>query len=215
MNINPRDSWNSAELRIFKRLSTPPKIQHYLDALPYNIDPIARSPRQVLRHKRAHCFDGALFVAAALEVQGYPPLLMDLRATDEDDDHVLAIYQEQGHYGAIAKSNYTGCRYRDPVYRTLRELAMSYFNIYFNLAGKKTLREYSSLFDLRNISDFDWRFTSEDVDTLGFRLDRIRHYRLISRKQERLLIAADDRLFRAETLGLDPRGAHKVKNSRL
>lgn len=208
-------TWSKKESETLRALSTPVRIQSFLDGLPYNIDPMARSPRGVLHTRRAHCFDGALLAAAAFEFHGAPPLIMDLRASDDDDDHVLAIYKRGKYYGAVAKSNFTGTRYRDPVFRTLRELALSYFPIYFNLAGVKSLREYSRLFDLSKVRSIDWRYTEEDVDPLGLELDAIKHYPLVAKSQLKYLAVADDRLFRGETIGIDPRGAHKVKNSRL
>ncbi|NDC38488.1 MAG: hypothetical protein EBZ48_10605 [Proteobacteria bacterium] len=206
--------WTSTERKVLGKLSNPSKIQGYLDALPYNLDPITRSARGVMQRERAHCFDGAMFAAAALEQHGFPPLLMDLRANEEDDDHVLAIFRQHGRWGAIGKSNYTGCRFRDPIYRTLRELALSYFHIYFNLAGRRTLREYSVAFPLLRIRDVNWRTGCEDLAALGERLDAVRHFRLIDRRTEKLLSEADERTFKAETLGLDPRGAFKVKGAR-
>lgn len=206
--------WNAQERAVFRTLNRPSKIQSFLDEIRYNITDKTLSPRGVLAERVAHCFDGALFAAAALEFHGYHPFIIDLRSNAQDDDHVLAIFKQAGLFGAIGKSNYTGCRYRDPVFRTLRELAMSYFNIWFNLAGRKTLREYSVLFDLEKVRDVDWRYTAEDLTPLGERLDGIRHYYLISRQAERNLADADDRLFRAETLGLNPKGAFQVKGAR-
>ena len=136
---------------MFRRLATPEKIQRFLDDLPYNKEPhgdTCRSPRRVLRDRTAHCMEGALFGAAALRMLGHPPLLLDLEAV-RDDDHVLAIFRARGHWGALAKSNYSGLRYREPVYRTLRELAMSYFEHYYNLRKEKTLRNYSRPVNLR------------------------------------------------------------------
>ena len=209
------NTWTPDEKRQFKKLNTPFRIQLFLDTLKYNIDDITRSPREVLRTGKAHCFDGAMLAAAALEQIGFPPLLIDLRANGEDDDHILAVFKQNGRWGAIGKSNYTSCRYRDPVFTSLRELAISYFCIYFNLAGKKTLREYSGAFDLRKVKDIDWRFTKDDLDALGTRIDETKHFWLIPRSSERMLSPADDRSYKAETLGLDPRGAFQVKNSRL
>jgi len=123
--------FTKAELRTFRALRTPAGIQRFLDQLPYNLGYTARSPRQVLLDRTASCFEGAIFAAAALRVLGFPPLIFDLEA-ERDTDHVLAIFKARGHWGAVATSNFTGCRYREPVYRTLRELALSYFNIYFN-----------------------------------------------------------------------------------
>ena len=208
-------TWSQAEKSILKRLSNPERIQSYLDSLKYNITDLTRSAREVIRTGQAHCFDGAMFAAAALEFNGFTPLLIDLRANQEDDDHILAVFRRHGLWGAIGKSNYVSCRFRDPVHRNIRELALSYFNHYFNLAGTKTLREYSTTFDLRQVRDFDWRFGTEDISDLGNRLDSIRHFRLFPPKVDRELTLADDRLFEAETLGVDPRGAFKIDASRL
>ena len=117
-------------------------IQRFLDDMPYHLDDTAWSPRRVLRENTSHCFEGATLAAAALRAIGFPPLVVDFEA-EHDTDHVVAVYRINGHWGAIAKSNYTGCRYREPVYRTLRELALSYFNVYFNLRGDRTLRTFS------------------------------------------------------------------------
>ena len=131
-----------SDLRTLRALKTPAGIQKFLDDLPYNLSYTARSPKKVLHDRVASCLEGGIFAAAALRVIGFPPLIFDLEA-EQDTDHVIAIFKVRGHWGAVAKSNFTGCRYREPVYRTLRELAMSYFNIYFNLRGERTLRRYS------------------------------------------------------------------------
>ena len=130
-----------SELRTLRALKTPAGIQKFLDDLPYNLSYTARSPKKVLVDRVASCLEGGIFAAAALRVIGFPPLIFDLEA-EQDTDHVIAIFKVRGHWGAVAKSNFTGCRYRAPVYRSLRELAMSYFNIYFNLRGERTLRRY-------------------------------------------------------------------------
>ena len=143
--------FTSAERAVFQRLTTPAKIQRYVDDLAYDTGAggdRCRSPRGVRQEKRAQCVDGALFGAAALRMIGYPPLLLDLEA-DRDSDHVLALYRQRGLWGSIAKSNYSGLRFREPAYRTLRELVMSYFEHYFNLAREKTLRRYSRPVSLR------------------------------------------------------------------
>jgi hypothetical protein len=133
--------FNTAELRKLRGLKDPDGIQRFLDDLPYHLADTAWSPRRVLRDRTAHCLEGAIFAAAALRVNGYPPLLLDFEA-ERDTDHVLAIYKVRGHWGAVAKSNFTGCRFREPVYRSLRELAMSYFNIYFNLRRQRPSLEF-------------------------------------------------------------------------
>ena len=136
------NSFTPAELRRLRSLKDPHGIQRLLDAMPYHLADTAWSPRRVLRENTSHCFEGATFAAAALRANGYSPLVLDLEA-DHDTDHVIAIYRHRGHWGAVAKSNYTGCRYREPVYRTLRELALSYFEVYFNLRRERTLRTFS------------------------------------------------------------------------
>ncbi|HKP94089.1 MAG TPA: hypothetical protein VJS88_09355, partial [Chthoniobacterales bacterium] len=140
-NSSHNHDFSPPELRTLRALKSPIGIQRLLDEIPYHLAGTAWSPRTVLRERTAHCLEGALFAAAALRVLGFPPLILDLEA-DEDTDHVLAVFKLRGHWGAIAKSNFAGCRYREPVYRTLRELALSYFNTYFNLRAERTLRRY-------------------------------------------------------------------------
>ncbi len=135
------------ELRRLRALHSPVGIQRALDRMPYHLAKTAWSPRRVLREGTAHCLEGAIFAATALRVLGFPPLLLDLEAV-QDTDHVLAVYRFNGHWGAIAKSNFSGLRFRAPVYRSLRELAMSYFEDYINLRGDRTLRAYSRPVDL-------------------------------------------------------------------
>ena len=204
-------SWTKAESALLSSLQTPSKIQAFLDAIPYNTDEITRSPRGVMQTKRAHCFDGALFAAAALEQHGEKPLIVDLRTNGEDDDHVLAIFRVGRHYGAIAKSNFASLRYREPVYRSLRELALSYFNNYINLERTRTLREYSALIDLSRVRTVDWRRTDNDLSDLSDTLDRARHFPLLTDWMERTLVKADERLLKAEMVGIDLRGAYKPK----
>jgi hypothetical protein len=141
------------EIRALRALGTPHGVQRALDAMPYHLASTAWSPRRVLHEGTAHCLEGAVFAAAALRVLGFPPLLLDLEAV-QDTDHVLAVYRVRGHWGAIAKSNFAGLRYREPVHRSLRELAMSYFEGYINLRGDRTLRAYSRPV---NLARFDRR----------------------------------------------------------
>jgi len=201
----PRDSFSPAERAVFRRLSTPEKIQHFLDHdLAYNKElagPTCWSPRRVLGERSAHCMEGALFGAAALREIGYPPLLLDLEAV-RDDDHVLAVFRRDGCWGAIAKSNYSGLRYREPVYRTLRELAMSYFEHYFNLRREKTLRNYSRPVNLRRFDPIHWMTTEAEVWAIPEYLTTIHHTPLIAPRVARHLARVDDRLFAAGLVGL-------------
>src|SRR5437867_12995121 len=152
--------FSAAELRKLRGLKNPHGIQRFVDDMPYHLSDTAWSPRRVLRENGAHCFEGALLAAAALRANGYPPLIFDLEA-DKDTDHVVAIYRRNGHWGAIAKSNYTGCRYREPVYRSLRELAMSYFDTYFNLRRERSLRTFSRPVNLARFDHRHWMTTDQ------------------------------------------------------
>ena len=188
-----------AELRKLRSLKTPHGIQRVLNDMPYHLADTAWSPRRVLRENTSHCYEGALFAAAALRVIGYPPLLLDLEA-EHDTDHVIAVYRVDGHWGAVAKSNYTGCRYREPVYRTLRELALSYFEVYFNLLGERTLRTFSRPVNMRRFDHLDWMTTEKPVWFVAEYLLTISHTRLISSKQAKRLHRLDGRSFRAGCL---------------
>jgi hypothetical protein len=198
-------AFNRDERTIFRKLSSPEKIQRFLDRdLAYNKEaegPRCRSPRLALRDRTAHCMEGALFGAAALRQLGHPPLLLDLEAV-RDDDHVLAIYRVDGCWGAVAKSNYSGLRFREPVYRTLRELAMSYFEVYFNLERQKTLRKYSRPVDLRRFDAMDWMTCEEDPWAIPEYLCTIAHTPLVSKRTAKRLRLVDDRLFAAGLVGL-------------
>ena len=188
------------EQRVFGGLSTPWKIQRYLDELPYNKErdgETCRSPRRVIRDGTAHCFEAALFGAAALRVNGNPPLILDLESV-RDDDHVISIYRMDGCWGAIAKSNYAGLRFREPVYRTLRELVMSYFEHYYNLDGEKTLRKYSRPVNLSRFDKVNWMTAEEDLWVIPEYLTTISHTPVFRGKRRMYM---DDRSFKAGLVG--------------
>ena len=156
----PRDRHESfglppEDLRALRALKTPARIQKFIDELTYQYANTAWSPHRVLRERKGHCLEGALLATAALRVNGRPPLLMDLEAV-HDDDHVIALYREGGLWGGIAKSNYAGLRFRAPIYRTLRELALSYFEHYYNLRGERTLRAYAGPVNLERLDSRRW-----------------------------------------------------------
>jgi len=197
------NSFTPVERAVFRRLTTPEKIQRFIDDLAYNKEtngPTCRSPRRVLRDRTAHCMEGALMGAAALRMIGFLPLLLDLEAV-RDDDHVLAIFRLGGGWGAIAKSNYTGLRYREPVYRTLRELAMSYFEHYYNPRREKTLRYYSRPINLTRFDSIHWMTAEEDVWAIPQYLCEIAHRPLLRAAVAAKLSRVDERLFRAGRLG--------------
>jgi hypothetical protein len=185
-----------------RALGSPAGIQRALDAMPYHLGRTAWSPRRVLEARTAHCLEGAIFAAAALRALGFPPLLLDLEAV-QDTDHVLAVFRVGGHWGAIAKSNFTGLRYREPVYRGLRELAMSYFEGYMNLRGERTLRAYSAPV---NLARFDrihrgWMTSADDLWWVAEHLATVRHRPLLTPPMIRRLSTVDRRSRRAALVG--------------
>lgn len=188
--------WTPAELRKLRSLKDPYGIQRFLDSQPYHLQDTAWSPRRVLRENTSHCYEGALFGAAALRANGYPPLIIDLEA-EHDTDHVIAVFKQRGHWGAIGKSNYTGCRYREPVYRTLRELALSYFEGYFNLRRERSLRTFSNPVNLSRFDKQEWMTTEGPVWFIAEYLFTIRHTPLLNPTLIQHLHRVDDRTFRA------------------
>jgi hypothetical protein len=189
-----------AELRKLRALKTPAGVQRFLDQIPYNLGYTGRSPKKIMHERTASCFEGAVFAAAALRVLGFPPLIFDLEA-ERDTDHVVAIFKVRGHWGAVAKSNFAGCRYREPVYRTLRELAMSYFNIYFNLRFERTLRRYSRPVNLARFDRLNWMTTEKPVWFIAEHLCEIPHISLLTHAMKKNLTRLDPRSVRAEMTG--------------
>jgi hypothetical protein len=182
------------EFAVLRRLATPQKIQAFLNAITINHEiggETLLSVREVLRQRRAHCIEGAYVAAAALWVHGEPPLVMHLDCDWSDYPHVIALFRRGGCWGAISKTNGAPLRYRDPIYRTLRELAMSYFHEYFNKRGRKTLRSYSGSFDLRRIDPALWVTNGKRCIEAHDRLLGARHYRLVTPRQEKLLLKRD------------------------
>ena len=176
------------ELKELRRLNTPRKIQDFVTTMPQNFEPdgeTCMSAREVLAKRRSHCIEGATLAALAFWVNGRRPLLMDLK-TEDDDDHVVAIFKENGCWGAVSKTNHAILRYRDPVYCTLRELAMSYFHEYSNNKWKKSLRSYSRPLDLSTYEPKVWA-TGKDAWVIAEDVDAIRHFPLVTRKQARNL----------------------------
>jgi len=195
-------------LSYLKDLNSPVRIQEFLDSIPYNTTKRTLSPLLVVKERMAHCMDGGLFAAAALRRLGYPPLIVDLAAVN-DDDHIIAVFREGRCWGAIAKSNTTVLRFREPVYRTLRELAMSYFDLYYNLKSEKTLRSSSRPIDLSRLDDRNWETTGEDLECIGDYTFRVRHYRLVSEEQIKKLNNVPKYLFDAGFAGANIDGLFK------
>ncbi|MFH1351648.1 MAG: hypothetical protein ABII26_12055 [Pseudomonadota bacterium] len=198
-----------SERRIMARLTTPYKIQSFLDDLTYSIDDFYRCPIRVLKERIAHCFDGALFAAAGLRRLGSPPLVQDLLPNDRDDDHMLAPYKCHGHWGAVAKSNFVGLRFREPIYRTLRELVMSYFEHYFNVKREKTLRGYTVPLNLKVFDRFNWMICDDHLETIALRLDEIRRVSLLTRPMITCLSPVDRRSYSAGLCGATKSGLYR------
>jgi hypothetical protein len=182
------------ERKLLSKLNTPAKIQDYLDSLPMNFseeDPCL-CPRDVMEQGTAHCMEGALLAAAALWYHGKKPLLLDLAATREDHDHVVTLFRDNGYWGAISKTNHGVLRYREPVYKTVRELAMSYFHEYFMHNGKKTLRTYSDPFDLSKFAHMNWLTSRENIIDLIVAMCDSPHHDMVPKHLKRKLRKADD-----------------------
>jgi hypothetical protein len=200
--------WTKEEIRFLKTLDNPDKIQAYLDSIDYNPNSECRSPRWVIKKRSAHCFEGALFAAAALHFIGYKPVIVDMRAVN-DDDHVIALFKENGFWGAVAKSNFTSLRFREPVYKNVRELIMSYFDFFFNTDGFKSLRSYSLPFDLTFFEHRHWMITDEDLEYIGDKIESLHHFQVVSDKMIKGLYPASASMLRAGLLGSKPEGLFK------
>jgi hypothetical protein len=198
-----------SERQFLETLSTPIKIQAFLDELPYSTEHIYRCPLRVLRDRVAHCFDGALFAAAALRRLGYPPLILEMVPNDLDDDHLLAIYWIDEYWGAVAKSNFVGLRFREPIYRNLRELVMSYFEQYYNVEREKTLRSYTLPLNLKAFDKLNWMTSDESLERIAKKLDEIRKISILTPSMISNLSLVDDRSYREGLFGADKRGLYK------
>ncbi|MFO0417061.1 MAG: hypothetical protein ACK5Y6_07220, partial [Pseudomonadota bacterium] len=199
--------WTNRELNTLKRHGNPDKIQSLLDQLPYRCESVHLCARAALRDNQAHCFDGALLAAAALTRSGYAPMLIDLRA-EQDDDHILCAYRWRGYWGAVAKSNFPGLRFREPIFRSPRELVLSYFELYFSMKGAKSLREYSRPLRLPSLKRLDWECDDSSGDLLVDRLDSSPHYKIITPHQKLNLRKIDRRFFQSQLVGVNLKGVY-------
>ncbi|HZL76250.1 MAG TPA: hypothetical protein VFB97_00975 [Bacteroidales bacterium] len=200
--------WTKEETGFLKTLSNPDKIQAYLDSIDYNPNYECRSPRWVMKKRSAHCFEGALFAAAALQFIGYKPLIVDMKAVN-DDDHVIAVFKENRWWGSVAKSNFTSLRFREPVYKSLRELIMSYFDFFFNTDGYKSLRSYSLPFDLTAFDPRHWTTSAEDLEYIGGKIESLHHFPVVTDKMVKGLYPASDSMLKSGLLGSKPEGLFK------
>jgi len=203
----------STEKHLLDDLDTPYRIQAFLNSIPYSEDEFYRCPLRVLRDRKGHCFDGALFGAMALRHCGHPPLIMELIPNGRDDDHLLALYKRFHCWGAIAQSNFSGLRFREPIYRSLRELVMSYFEDFFNAAGEKTLVGYRTPIDLTVFDALDWMTSDQNLEKLSGEMDHYKIHPVISAEMAGHLSPVDERNLRAGLLGANPDGLFKVPGS--
>ena len=199
-----------AERQLLSGLDSPAEIQAFLTGVPYSEDKFYRCPLRVLREHKGHCFDGALFAAMALRRLGNPPLILEIIPNERDDDHIIALFKQQGWWGAVAQSNFSGLRYRDPVFRSLRELVMSYFADHFNSAGEMTLRGYRGPVRLRTFDWLEWMASEAGLEALADGMDRYRVTPVISAEMAAGLALADERSIKAGLLGANPEGLYKV-----
>jgi hypothetical protein len=198
-------------IKVLRRLNRPWHIQEFLNGLPYDPADFISSPVRVLEEGRAQCLEGALFGAACLRFAGWEPLIVDMRAVN-DDDHVLAVFRKGGLWGAVSKSSCITLEYREPVYRSLRELVMSYFDFYLDDFGRLSLREYSRPFNLRMFDDRCWVTSGEDLGFIGEHLDGVKHYRLLGRAGESKLSKVDKTLIK---VSMDGQSRRVFANARL
>ena len=196
-----------AERRTLARLDSPASIQAFLESVPYSIDDRYRCPLSVLRDRRAHCYDGAVLAAALLRRIGCPPCIVNLYA-ERDDEHLLAVFRVGGCWGAVAKSNFVGLRYREPVYRTQRELVLSYFEVYYNLERLRSLRSYTRPLSLASFDPLGWTTDDAALERIAERLDALKRIPLLTRQMIARLNLIDDRSYRAGMLGTDMDGVY-------
>lgn len=202
----------ASELQTLRSLESPVAIQAYLDDTPYNPDDYTRCPLKVMRDRVAHCLEGGLFAAVALRRLGYPPLILDMQPEPgTDDDHVLAIFKQHGCFGAVAKSNFVGLRYREPIYRSPRELVLSYFEAYYNIHGQKTLRAYTRVLDLRRYDRYGWMWDDQGVAVVEQRLYSLKPIPLITPEMAAQLQPVDPLTYKAGLLVANPAGLYQPR----
>lgn len=200
--------WTADERRYLRRLNSPQKIQDHLDMLIYNPDNSALSPRWVMLTGEAHCFEGAMLAAAAFEFHGGKPWVCDL-VGHRDDHHVISLYKTTKGWGSVGKSNCSVLRARSPVYRSVRELVMSYFDLYFNTKGQMSLLEFAGPIDMNRYNNQNWRTSDEDLQEMGMSFEELPHQRIMTVRELEKLPKATKRLSDSCYLGADPAGLFK------
>jgi hypothetical protein len=204
------EALDPANRTIFSSLKTPIAVQEFLDSVPYVGEDLNRTPLRVMQDRQCHCLDGGMLAALALQRLGFPPLLVDLVPVPGiDDDHVLAVYQVNGLWGCVAKSNFTGLRYRDPVFRSIRELVMAYFEVFYNIDGIKTLRGYTRPLNLNRFNRFDWQTVQSGTDRVVKRLYTLKPVPVVPEAAIPLIAMLDKRSYDVGFIGVNMDGLYK------
>ena len=203
-----------AERTLVRSISSPVKIQHFLDSLAYSTESSYRAPLTVLRDRVAHCYDGAVFAAAALAWNGESPLIVNLFPNSRDDEHLVALFRRNGCWGAVGQSNFVGLRYREPIHRTLRELMISYFEQYYNVAGEKTLRTYTRPLNLRKFDRVRWMTDAPGMDLIADHLESMPQIRLLTPAMARTLAKVDPLSYAAGLQGSVTEGLFKLEDNK-
>jgi hypothetical protein len=203
------ESWNQEEVEILQSLDTPESVQAFLDNIPYNTESTCRSPRRVIADNKANCMEGAFFAAACLELHGFNPSVVYMIAV-RDDGHAITLFKRNGRYGSVAKSNFTGLRYRSAVHKTVREVVLTYFDQHFNTQRELTLRKYTQPLYLSESLFPHWKIREDDLFDLSDYIDKLRTYTLVTHSMEESLRLVDELLYKAGLLGANRKGLYKI-----
>ncbi|HVN48753.1 MAG TPA: hypothetical protein VMU30_08030 [Bacteroidota bacterium] len=201
--------YTRSEQKIFNELTTPHAIQEFLDNIEYSDESRYRCPRNVLRDGKAHCYDGAIFASAVLQYHGIMPMIVEILPDDNDDDHIIALFHRGTYWGAIGKSNFAGLRYREPVYKTLRELMMTYFESYYNIKQQRTMIGYTSPLILNRFNHLHWQTDDAAMDVIGTALDEVRKYFVLTSQQKKQLTPVHKHFAEAGMYGTKPSGLYQ------
>ncbi len=208
-----RATLTPGERKVVRSLRSPIDIQLLMDEMRYSAAETYRSPIQVLRDRQAHCYDGAVFAAAMLSLIGFQPLIVNMFPNDRDDEHLVALFWKNRAWGALGQSNFVGLRYREPIHRTLRELMISYFEQYYNVAGEKTLRSYTRPLRLTSGRFGEWMTDGAAMDRIAEHLEQMRRHPLLTPSMVRGLARVDARSYAAGLQGSIPEGLFKPTSS--
>jgi len=206
----PSHLFTKSELAKLKNLNTLEKISNHLESMPYDAYDGYRCVKETLGLGKAHCAGGALLAAACLWYHGFEPCLVSLEA-EKDDSHFICVYTINGYWGSLSKSNFTTLRSRDPVFKTVRELIMSYWNFYFNLEGYKSLRTFTRPITLsQSDGNTEWLDgIGKDLDWVDEIFEDKKEYSLVPKTQLKYMLTANKSQLNASLLGANYDGLYK------